>query len=141
MSHRAPIYNAKGFTLVEVLVSLACMAICFVAVWALHFSSVRMDSRNQQETDAINVATSELERLRAKAQEDGFASFVAEGNANDVPVQPFTLDRTIVADAALPWRATVIVTVRWREKTGGFGTSNATIQRRVQMRTVIVNLT
>ncbi len=134
--------GSRGFTLIEVLVSLACMAIAFVAIWALHFSSMKMDQRSQQETSAITMANSELERLRGIAQQRGFADLLNEpsGDFPDQPTRGFTLSRAIATDANLPWRATITVTITWREKAGGFGGPNSIVQRRVQMATIIAGL-
>jgi prepilin-type N-terminal cleavage/methylation domain-containing protein len=142
---RVQTYNltgSRGFTLVEVLVSLACMAIAFVGIWSLHFSSVKMDARNQQETAAINMANSELERLRSVAQSKGYSTLLSEptGEFTDQPSRGFTLSRTISVDTTFPWRATITIGIAWKEKTGGFGGPNTTVQRRVQMATIIADL-
>lgn len=53
-----------GFTLVEVLVALAVIAIGLVAVLAVAARSGRVDSELQQQTFAAWVASNQIERMR-----------------------------------------------------------------------------
>ena len=54
----------RGFTLVEVLVSFAAMAIGFVILWGMHFASLRMQSSDQARAEALRVADAALEWQR-----------------------------------------------------------------------------
>ncbi len=54
----------SGFTLIEVLVALAVIAIGLVAVLAVAARSGRVDSELQQQTFAAWVANNQLERMR-----------------------------------------------------------------------------
>ena len=54
----------RGFTLVEVMVSFAAMAIGFVILWGMHFASLRMQSSDQMRAEALRVATAALEWQR-----------------------------------------------------------------------------
>jgi len=57
-----------GFTLIEVLVALAVIAIGLVAVLAVAARSGRVDSELQQQTFAAWVASNQLERMRLSPQ-------------------------------------------------------------------------
>ena len=67
---KIPIVSTRGFTLVEVMVSLACMGIAFVALMGMHLVSVRTDTRNTRESEALSLATQKMEELRAEKFDD-----------------------------------------------------------------------
>lgn len=54
----------SGFTLVEVLVSLAAMAIGFTILMGMHYSSVKMEMSDQRRVQALEIARTNLEMLR-----------------------------------------------------------------------------
>ena len=134
--------NHLGFTLVEVLVSLACMAIAFVALWGVHYSSMKTDIWTELETGAVAAANSQLDFLRTLAFTDpllGDGNHTA--NANDPPLTAlFTRSYTVATDGSLSWKKTVVVNVTWMERRGTFGGVKTTVSRTVQMSSIIVDL-
>ena len=59
-----------GFTLIEVLVALAVMAIGLLAVAKMTYMSVRSNIRNQQAGSGVVAAKSKMEQLRGYARSD-----------------------------------------------------------------------
>ena len=59
-----------GFTLIEVLVALAVMAIGLLAVAKMTYMSVRSNIRNQQAGSGVVAAQSKMEQLRGYARSD-----------------------------------------------------------------------
>jgi prepilin-type N-terminal cleavage/methylation domain-containing protein len=142
MSSRVTTFSRQGFTLVEVLVALACMAIGFVALWSVHYSSLKADIRSDLETGAMAAAHSQLDFLRTLTFTN---ARLTDGNhtANDgdPPLTgTFSRSHTVVTDPNLAWKKTVTVTVTWSEKVGGFGGNSTVVQRNVRMSTFIVDL-
>ena len=126
----------------EVLVSLACMAIAFVALWGVHYASLQTDVRTELETGAVAAANSQLDFLRTLAFTNPLLS---DGNhtadAGDPPLAAlFTRTHTVATDGNFSWKKTVVVNVSWTERTGAFGGVKTTAQRSVQMSSIIVNL-
>lgn len=137
----ARISDHSGFTLVEVLVSLACMAIAFVALWGVHYASLQTDVRTDLETGAVAAANSQLDYLRSLSFTD---AMLADGNhttnAGDPPLSvPFTRSHR-VDPTEFTWKKNITVYVWWFERTGAFGGVKATVRRTVQMSSIIVNL-
>lgn len=63
-----------GFTLIEVLVALAVIAIGLVAVLAVAARSGRVDSNLQQRTFAAWVASNQIERMRLASKWPGLGT-------------------------------------------------------------------
>lgn len=59
-----------GFTLVEVLVALAILAVGLLAVAKMTFMAVRSNIRNQQASSGVVAAQSKMEQLRGYARSD-----------------------------------------------------------------------
>ncbi|MGA7965963.1 MAG: type II secretion system minor pseudopilin GspI [Gammaproteobacteria bacterium] len=84
-----------GFTLIEVLVALAVIAIGLVAVMAVAARSGRVDSELQQRTFAAWVASNQMERMRLDSKWPGLGS--SDG-------------KITLADQDWHWKATVAKT-------------------------------
>lgn len=63
--------NIKGFTLLEVIVSLALIGITFAALMELFSSTLRTSRRTIDYTQAIIIASSEMERSLSGKLEAG----------------------------------------------------------------------
>ena len=139
---RVRICNHWGFTLVEVMVALACMAIGFVALWSAHYASLRADIRTDRETGAIAAGSSQLDFFRSLSFTDSLLNDATYcPSASGPPLSTaFTRCYTVATDPAFPWKKTVTVTITWTEKAGSFGGSKASVQRSVQMSSIIVTL-
>lgn len=136
------IYNHRGFTLVEVLISLACMAIAFVSLWGVHYSSMKTDVWTELETGAVSAAHSQLDFLRTLAFTDPLLNDGNHtANANDPPLAAlFTRSYTVATDGNYSWKKTIVVSVTWMERTGTFGGVKTTVPRTVRMSSIIVDL-
>ncbi len=141
MLFRVRTFNPCGFTLVEVMVALACMAIGFVALWSVHYASLRADIRTDRETGAIAAACSQLDFFRSLSFTDPVlndGNYSASATGPPLPAA-FTRSYSVLTDSALSWKKTVTVTVAWTERAGSFGGTKASVQRNVQMSSIIVN--
>jgi len=125
------IKGSTGFTLIEVMVALCTMAIALMAVMGLHFSSLRADVRNRDESRALYLANQKLEELRSQ----DFSDIV---NGEDSAAYPFELTWAVTATQA--WRKDLIVTVSWPERISSINGQAQTKQRSVQVATIIADL-
>jgi type II secretion system protein I len=92
--------DARGFTLVEVVVALAVLAIAFTALLGLHVRSLRLAAREQSYTQALLLARTllteaELAPLPAPGVSSGdfesrypgrYPGFVWQRTVNDTPL-------------------------------------------------------
>ena len=141
----------KGFTLVEVLVSLAAMAIGLMVLWGMHFASLRMQSSDQARAEALRLAGAALEWQR------NHNATYPGSNATNTMVCPAVVFSTSGArsDSARTdngtcqirynwpssWRKDVTATVSWKERInimGGGGSANKRTQS-VQLTTIYID--
>ena len=142
----------RGFTLVEVLVSFAAMAIGFVILWGMHFASLRMQSSDQARAEALRVADAALEWQR------NHNATYPGGNATVTMACPAAIFSTTSGTASsqermdggtcqiqynwpLSWQKQVTATVSWRERismVGGGGAANKRTQS-VQLTTIYID--
>ncbi len=126
------ISKSKGFTLVEVMVSLTVMAIAFVALCGLHLTSFRTDLRNRDESRALFLANQKLEELRAQS----FATiFDGEDTSSAAP-----FDIVWTADVIEPWQKEIFVTVSWPERIKLLDGTVQDRERNVRVATILVDL-
>lgn len=120
----------RGFTLIEVLVSLGTMAIGFVILMGLHYSSIRMEWSDTRRTEAIEIARMNLEMLRDPNRLNG----------TTCPSPPASSVYACSVDTQTPWSNTtqVTVTVEWKErvKMAGGRASLSPANSRVQLTTL-----
>jgi prepilin-type N-terminal cleavage/methylation domain-containing protein len=137
----------KGFTLVEVMVSLAAMAIGFVILWGMHFASLRMQSSDQTRAEALRVANAALEWQRN--HNGTYPGSNATSNIACPSTVFASLDLTRLDGGACQiqynwptsWRKEVTATVSWRERinmVGGGGPANKRTQS-VQLTTIYID--
>lgn len=112
----------RGFTLVEVIVSLAAMAVGFTLVWGLHFASIRIDMSAQRRNIALEKASDVLERFRSTVA--GTATCPASFNGTSMGVANFyTCTGSVTTSTTYSWQRIATVTVSWNERrkttTGG----------------------
>lgn len=137
--------ESNGFTLIEVLVSLCAMAFAFVALWALHLSSLKVDSKTNHQAEAIFFGNQKIEEMRAVAAVSSeFSKLMINGNtykATEVVGGKYTQSMQIIDKT--PWKKDVYLTLSWPEKvTLGDGSSTVAAERTrsVQLVTTLTNL-
>ena len=124
--------SSEGFTLIEVLIALGAMMVGMTALWGLHMSSLKVDARNNNETAAVFLAERVLEQLRATA----VTNFGGLASGSDVPQAPFQRNWTV--SGMNSWRKDITVTVTWPEQIKMASGARTSVNRRVQMSTILV---
>ena len=66
----------KGFTLVELLVSIAILSILTIAFTTVSISSIKGNSKNNIDIVAMNIAQSEIENIRSQIKKYGDSSII-----------------------------------------------------------------
>lgn len=124
-----------GFTLVEVLVSLAAMAIGFTILMGMHYSSVRMEMSDQRRVQALEIARTNLEMLRDLNGWDRVncpspPATVQSPAAAQYSCMVATVPAAPAAGTDWPTDTTVQVTVRigWQERASIGGRGNAPLR-------------
>ncbi len=135
--------SCTGFTLLEVLISLAMMAIAMMSLWGLHITSYKVDARGDMEARAHNYCNDSLELLR----------FLASTNFSDLrlttavtidnpepatPTQRFT--RTVTITPMSTWRRDALVNVTWQERVRTSTGQSNTVTRSVRLNTILTDL-
>ncbi len=132
--------DSKGFTLIEVLVSLCAMAFAFVALWALHLSSLKVDSKTNHEAQAIFLGNQLIEEMRATASAD-FSKLAINSNtfrASATVKAIYTQELEI--KNVTPWKKDVFVRFSWPEKVKLGDGSSSSQSRKVELATTLTNL-
>jgi type IV pilus modification protein PilV len=62
--------DTRGFTLIEVLISLAIFSIGILAVAGMQIQSVNLNAKARMQTEATNLAVECLERLKMLPYDD-----------------------------------------------------------------------
>jgi prepilin-type N-terminal cleavage/methylation domain-containing protein len=134
----------RGFTLVEVLVALAAMAIGFIVLWGMHFASLRMQSGDQLRADAVRLAQAALESQRnSNATYPGSNATLSQicNNAIYTGNDTARFDNcTVRINWPQSWQRQVTATASWKERislTGGGGAANKRTQS-VQLSTIYI---
>ncbi|MHC1745020.1 MAG: prepilin-type N-terminal cleavage/methylation domain-containing protein [Syntrophobacteraceae bacterium] len=134
--------DPNGFTLIEVLVSLCAMAFAFVALWALHLSSLKVDSKTNHEAQAIFLGNQKIEEMRSAASVSSeFSKLTINGNTykNSETVGGVYTQELIIRDMT-PWKKDVFVRLTWPERVKlGDGNTSAKM-RTVELATTLTNL-
>lgn len=98
----------RGFTLLELLITLAITTIGMVGVMTLHLSVSRGNDGAARTNEAMTVATETVEWLRSMAFDD----LQAELGVNPVLGSPVTVNlSTVPGRAAMSFRRRTIITV------------------------------
>lgn len=126
------------------MVSLVGMALGFVMIWGLHFTSLKMEQSDNRRTMALEIAGRNLELLRTTNTTNTGTNPLSMNctDATGFASPPFPPASTCTAniqwDPANSWRRTATVTVAWpeRAKAGLGGSSSPTVTQTVQMTAV-----
>jgi prepilin-type N-terminal cleavage/methylation domain-containing protein len=108
------LYNESGFTLFEILVAVAVLAVGTVGTTALTLTVVRGNAISNNITTATTLAQDKLEAIKRSG---GFTAAVAgtENYGTIANYSPFKRVTTVVGNPALaPVTRTVTVTVLWQ---------------------------
>lgn len=148
MPHPKSGNTEKGFTLVEVLVALAAMAIGFVILWGMHFTSLRLQKSDQLRSDAMRLAQAIMEIERTDNTTTSGSNITVATQWTDSKYDRVRTGReqllfdncTVYVNWPYTWEKDVRVVVGWKERisiVGGGGTANQRTQR-VEFRTVYI---
>lgn len=132
--------DSKGFTLIEVLVSLCAMAFAFVALWALHLSSLKVDSKTHYEAQAIFLGNQMIEEMRATASSD-FSKLAINSNTfrTSATVKAIYTQELEIKNVT-PWKKDVFVRLSWPEKVKLGDGRTSSQSRKVELATTLTNL-
>ncbi|MEJ5347415.1 MAG: prepilin-type N-terminal cleavage/methylation domain-containing protein [Desulfosoma sp.] len=110
----------KGFTLVEVLVSLLVLGVALMSLWGFHWTSRHVNMNSKREARALLLANEKLEAYRqAIADNKTYNPNGTETLTQDKVV--YTRTTTSVLDPLYSWKRNVTVSVQWKEQRGGQG--------------------
>jgi prepilin-type N-terminal cleavage/methylation domain-containing protein len=87
--------NSKGFTIIEVLVVMAILAIGILAVMTMQITATKSNTNARRITEGGNYLTDEFERLMLLDYDDTIAAYPARGNWNPEP--PYTVANAVSA--------------------------------------------
>lgn len=140
---KASLNNNKGFTMVEVLVAFASLAIGMTAIWALHISSLKVDLKNTRQTSALNDANQILEIVRNIATSDQFAAIKEDNSTTTTWLYPKDLDNHTVYNLKVvdeeTWRKKVTLEATWKERIKDRKGVVRTVPRSITLYTYVVD--
>jgi type IV pilus assembly protein PilV len=121
--------NDKGFTLIEMLIAMSIFAIGFLAVASLQISAGKSNRTASDITNAVNIASDQMERLMGIAFNDADLDPASNPHLNNQGKYSIQWDATStdlntdgVNDAKI-----VNLTVSWVPSLGGTGQRNVNI--------------
>ena len=123
------IKDARGFTLLEVMVALVIFTIGLLGLAGMQIMAIKGNSFGQQMTVASTIAQNQLEAMRESA------GSLSDGNDTVTDQNGITYTRTwtVTADSPDTNMDTVLITVSWTGPTG----SGSEATRSISMRTII----
>lgn len=86
--------NNKGFTLLELLISLSIITIILLAFSTIIISSIKGNTKNDKDISALNLAQSEIEILR-KQIKDGKTDFNDEPYIKEIDSKKFEVKLSV----------------------------------------------
>ena len=86
--------NKKGFTLLELLISLSIITIILLAFSTIIISSIKGNTKNDKDISALNLAQSEIEILR-KQIKDGKTDFNDEPYIKEIDGKKFEVKLSV----------------------------------------------
>lgn len=99
--------HERGFTMVELLVTLSVTTIALIGLLALHITVARGNDGAGRSIEAVGVANGTMEQLRAQRPLDMLKTIT--GSATAVPPQDVTLS-TVAGRNGVTYRRRVVVT-------------------------------
>ena len=107
--------NQSGFTLVETVVSIGLFVLGAAAVGGLLVSQLRMENSNMAATEAISLATTELEYLRSL---DYTSIPTSRTTTTTIGPVTYTVNSTAVFDSPAVSMARITTAVGWTDPLG-----------------------
>lgn len=115
-----PTGDAKGFSVIELLVVLTVLGIAMIPLISLQFTSRREAAEAERMSVATQLALSQVERIKF----EGFEAAVPDTLFDD----PYTIITTSVADSTNPFLREVCVRVVWSGRGGEREVTSAVMQ-------------
>jgi type IV pilus assembly protein PilV len=127
--HIRKVKDTRGFTLLEVMITVAILAVGLLGLAGLQIVAIKGNSFGQQMTVASTLAQNQLEMLRESA------GALSNGNDFVTDQNGITYARTwtVTANAPQTNMDTVNITVRWTGPTG----SGSEASRSITIKTII----
>jgi Tfp pilus assembly protein PilV len=107
--------NQSGFTLIETVASVGLFVLAAAAVGTLLVSQLRMENSNMTTTEAISLATSELEYLRSLDYTSIPTSRTTTATIGPVT---YTVNSTAAFDIPAVSMASITTAVSWTDPIG-----------------------
>lgn len=104
-----------GFTLLEIMVALAIIAVALVSLLGLGNRSVHVNERLQRITVATLLAQEKMTQTEHEASQGGVATVSGEQGEFDKPYDLYRWERTI-EETPLPAVKMVTVSVMWGDR-------------------------
>ncbi len=108
--------NHKGFTLLEVLVTMTILSFGILGVISMQFAAMRSNSFSGNLSEATTYASDQIEKL---TQLDYDHANLASGNHSGTTQGIYTISWDVTPNAEAQNTKTVDVTVTWAEKGSG----------------------
>ena len=96
MNRHYKMIDAKGFTIIEVIVVMAILAIGILAVMTMQISAANSNTNARRMTDGANYLVDEFERLMLEDYNDTIAAYPPRGGGW-APFQPYTVTNAVSA--------------------------------------------
>ena len=103
--------NAKGVTIIEILMAICIVAVGILAVVAMQTASARGNSTSSQSTDGLILAVDQIEQLMDLAWDD--ANLDQSGNPHQVTNGQYTIEWNVTDDGVISDTKTIDMTVTW----------------------------
>ncbi len=100
-----PIQKDKGFTLVEIMITIAIFSIGFLAVGSMQIAAINSNAKSRMRTEATTLATAKIEEFLNTDYDD-------LENAGSETQGPYTISWSFNENAAETLKTTA-VTVSW----------------------------
>jgi len=117
-------HHEAGFSIIELLVSMVIAGIAFGALAPVFVQAAKTGSNDKARVVALNMAQQAVEGCRRLTFEQVVSSTWTQDEETATGVKPFTVDRTVVDQAASPSDARIVsklltVTVSWARPSPG----------------------
>lgn len=114
-SYFVPLTASRGFTLLEVMIALAVVAIALVTLLGTGSRSIDVHGRLQKITQATLLAQQRMSEIEIQAAGGSGLPLLEEEGVFEAPFEQFRW-RVLYEDSPLPQLKIVTVTVAWGEE-------------------------